>query len=74
MKVLRIKYLQIGGLIQKTIEFNNIYIYIYIYIYILMNYLISDITNFYQELKGGCMMDQVGLLIQYCNANFLFQK
>ena len=34
MKVLRIKYLQIGGLIQKTIEFNNIYIYIYIYIYI----------------------------------------
>lgn len=39
-----------------------------------MKYLISDITNFHQELEGGHMKDQVGLVIQYYNIDFVFQK
>ena len=39
-----------------------------------MNCLIFNITNFHQELKSGYMKDQVGLSIQQCNINYLFQK
>ena len=39
-----------------------------------MNYLISNISNFHQELKDERKKDQAGKLIQYCKINFLFQK
>ena len=52
MKFSKIKYLQIHGLNQRKQN---------LVIKMLMNYLISNITNFHQELKSGHMKDQVGL-------------
>ena len=39
-----------------------------------MNYVIFNITNSHQEVKGGHMKDQVGLLIQNYKINLLFQE
>ena len=63
MNFFRTKYLLAHGLIQKKQNLT-----------ILINYLISNITNTHQELKGGQMKDQVELLIQYYNISLLFQK
>lgn len=62
---LRIKYLKTDRFFQKKLN---------LMMQILMKYLISNITNFHQELEGGHMKDQVGLVIQYYNINFVFQK
>ena len=51
---LRIKYLKTHRFFQKKLN---------LMMQILMKYLISNITNFYQELEGGHMKDQV--VIQY---------
>ena len=56
MKFSKAIYLQTHGLIQKKIEFNDIYI--------LMDYLILNITNFHQKLKDRRRKCQVGQLIQ----------
>lgn len=60
---LRIKYLKTDHFFQKKLN---------LMMQILMKYLISNITNFHQELEGGHMKDQVGLVIQYYNINFVF--
>ena len=54
MKFLRRKSLAIHVIIQKKWNLTT---------QILTNYLISNITNIYHELKGGCMEDQVRLFI-----------
>ena len=49
----------------EKLEFNDI---------IIVDYLMSNITNFCQELKSRCMKDQGGLFIQYYYIKLLFQK
>lgn len=65
MKLFRVKYLQMHGSIQK--KYN-------LMIQTLMNYMISNIANFHQELKCEVMNNQVGLSIQDSNINLHFKN